>query len=225
MCPLASSTGHGLVEVPDPVQPDDVRDRLVVAQELDVLADAAVEAERLLDGLVGPLVVQDEGEPGTRNAVCRMRAAQLVEGDLGVRREDLPVGPVADAGAGLLLRRLADDAQPRTLARSRRRSRRRRTRPGMPRRNDIVWILPSRSTSTSSREDRALTTEAPDPVQPAGGGVRPAAELAAGVQLGQHDLDAGELGLRLDVDGDAAAVVLAPRPTRPRSRRTSIRWQ
>ena len=46
-----------------------------------------------------------------------------------------------------------------------------------------------------------------DAVQPAGGGVRAAAELAAGVQPGQHDLDAGQTGLRLDVDRDAAAVV------------------
>ena len=44
-------------------------------------------------------------------------------------------------------------------------------------------------------------------VQTAGGRVRAAAELAAGVQLGHDDLDAGEAGLGLDVDRDAAAVV------------------
>lgn len=46
-----------------------------------------------------------------------------------------------------------------------------------------------------------------DAVQAAGGRVGAAAELAARVQLGHHDLDAGQAGLRLDVDRDAAAVV------------------
>ena len=44
-------------------------------------------------------------------------------------------------------------------------------------------------------------------MQAAGRGVGGAAELAAGVQLGHDDLDAGQTGLRLDVDGDAAALV------------------
>src|SRR5690606_16080239 len=47
-----------------------------------------------------------------------------------------------------------------------------------------------------------------DAVQATGGGVGAAAELAAGVELGEDDLDAGETGARLDVHGDAAAVVL-----------------
>ena len=46
-----------------------------------------------------------------------------------------------------------------------------------------------------------------DAVQAAGRVIGRVAELRAGMQLGQHDLDAGELGLRLDVDGDATAVV------------------
>ena len=35
--------------------------------------------------------------------------------------------------------------------------------PGTPRWKDIAWVAPSRSTSTSSRSDSALTTEAPTP--------------------------------------------------------------
>ena len=46
-----------------------------------------------------------------------------------------------------------------------------------------------------------------DAVQTAGCRVRAAAELAAGVQLREDDLDAGETGARLDVDGDAARAV------------------
>ena len=47
-----------------------------------------------------------------------------------------------------------------------------------------------------------------DAVQAAGGDVRAAAELAAGVQLGGDHLDAGQPGLGLLVDRDAAAVVV-----------------
>jgi hypothetical protein len=44
-------------------------------------------------------------------------------------------------------------------------------------------------------------------VQAAGGDVGAAAELAPGVQLGEHHLDPAEAGPRLLVDRDAAAVV------------------
>ena len=46
-----------------------------------------------------------------------------------------------------------------------------------------------------------------DAVQAAGDGVSAAAELAAGVQDGHHDLDGGLVLGRVDVDRDAAAVV------------------
>ena len=45
-------------------------------------------------------------------------------------------------------------------------------------------------------------------MQAAGSGVGAAAELAAGVQLGEDHLDAGQSGLGFDVHGDAAAVVV-----------------
>src|SRR5690606_3958083 len=45
-------------------------------------------------------------------------------------------------------------------------------------------------------------------VEAARGRVRATAELAAGVQLGEDHLDAGQAGARLDVHRDAAAVVL-----------------
>ena len=48
----------------------------------------------------------------------------------------------------------------------------------------------------------------PDAVQAAGGDVGAAAELPAGVQLGEDHLDAGQAGPRLLVDRDAAAVVV-----------------
>ena len=47
-----------------------------------------------------------------------------------------------------------------------RRLRRRRTRRGHPRWNDIAWVAGERSTSTSSRAESALTTEEPTPCRP-----------------------------------------------------------
>src|SRR5690606_32520526 len=47
-----------------------------------------------------------------------------------------------------------------------------------------------------------------DPVQSTGGLVAGAAEPAASVQLGQHQLDAGEPGPGVDVGRDAPAVVV-----------------
>ena len=44
-------------------------------------------------------------------------------------------------------------------------------------------------------------------MQTAGGGVGAAAELAPGMQFGEDHLHTGETGARLDVDGDATAVV------------------
>ena len=46
-----------------------------------------------------------------------------------------------------------------------------------------------------------------DAVQAAGDLIAPAAELAARVQHGEYDLERGLAGLRLDVHGDAAAVI------------------
>jgi hypothetical protein len=49
-----------------------------------------------------------------------------------------------------------------------------------------------------------------DAVQTAGDLVAAAAELAAGVQLGEHELDGAHALGRVDVGGDAAPVVLDP---------------
>ena len=108
--------------------------------------------------------------PGTRKAVWRARCSQLLELERRVLREDLPVGPVADAGAGDALR----GALPVTRS-SRRFSNGVKVEsggapfaktPGSPRWNDIAQVLPPRSTSTSSRSDSAFTTEAPTPCRP-----------------------------------------------------------
>ena len=55
--------------------------------------------------------------------------------------------------------------------------------------------------------DSALTTETPTPCKPAGDRVAASAELAAGVQHREHDLDGRTLLDGVHVDRDAAAVV------------------
>ncbi len=82
-----------------------------------------------------------------------------------------------------------------------------RKNPGSPRRKAMWCVAPSRSTQTSSRSLKALTTEAPTPWRPAGRGVRAAAELPARVELGHDHLDAAQSRLGLRVHGDAAAGV------------------
>src|SRR5699024_617055 len=54
-------------------------------------------------------------------------------------------------------------------------------------------------TSRQGIDDRGA-----DSVQSARGGIGGTAELASGVELGHDDLDPGQTGLRLDVDGNAA---------------------
>lgn len=71
----------------------------------------------------------------------------------------------------------------------------------------MAWVALLRSTSTSSRAESAFTTEAPTPCRPPDAAYEPPPNFPCGVQLGHDDLDAGEPGLRLDVHGDAAAVV------------------
>ena len=157
------------------------------------------------------LVAQHDAQAGHEERVCRARRDELVVGEVGVREEDLPVRPVADPGAG----HVALDP------------------PGEPQLGPSTnGVNAASGPAGAVREDaRLAAAEAhrvraavavdldvepggqgvddarPDAVQATGGGVGAAAELAAGVQLGEDDLDAGQPRLGLDVDRDAAAVV------------------
>ncbi len=201
--------GDGLLEAALAAQPQDVADRLVRGEELAELADAAVVAEgRLLDlvALRQPLVTHHDGEAGDEEGRLAGAAVQAFEGELGLLQEDLPVGPVADPGAGAGLGRLAGLGEAvGGLERGVRAELGEDAGRAAPEADRVGVAAPVDLDVEPGRE--GVDDGGADAVQAAGGRVGAAAELAAGVQLGQDHLDAGQAGLRLDVHRDAAAVV------------------
>lgn len=188
----------------------DVADRLVACQVLAELADAAVEAEGLLALAAAlaqaELVADDDRQARYQEGGLPGALVQVLQGELGVLEEDLAVGPVAHARAGAGLGDLLGLAQPAL---------------GLELR---VGALAGEGARHAAPEADGVRVAAAvhldvetcgegvddggaDAVQTAGGGVRSAAELAARVELGHDDLDAGQAGPGLDVHGDAPAVV------------------
>ena len=158
---------HGLGERVPALQPQDVGDRLVVGQELGELGDAAVVAELLLAHLRAAQVADDQLEAGHDERRLPGPAEQVLEDERRVLGEDLPVRPEPDPGAGpgpwrpgSPLRVSPDFAVNDAVGPSPSKT------PGTPRRKDIPCWDGDRSTSTSSRADSALTTEAPTPCRP-----------------------------------------------------------
>ena len=110
--PWRRSTGTVSVNVPVPCRRQVSVSAGSGARNSHELGDAAVVEEDLLGGLLAALVADDDGRArarGTRSAgrgrpgSSRSKAASS--------REDLPVGPVADARAGDARGGLADDPQ------------------------------------------------------------------------------------------------------------------
>ena len=154
------------------------------------VADADGETGNEIGGLPGAFGDRGEAEPR-------------------VADEYLPVGPEPGAGAGDLLRDATELAQARPPGEA-----------GAGAGLAVVRELAGDAAAEAGRPGVAVPVHldvqargqgvdhrGADAVQAAGGRVGAAAELAARVQPGHDQLDAGELGLRLDVDGDAAAVV------------------
>ena len=81
---------------------------------------------------------------------------------------------------------------------------------GTPCSKDIRKAWPFWRTQTSSRVDEGVDDRGADAVQATGHLVPAAAELAAGVQLGEDELDGADALGGVHVGGDAAAVVLDP---------------
>ena len=179
-----------------------------------------VDFHHLVDAVVAGFrhVLVDDGDPQSRHQETGLAHTvdELLVAEFGGVVEDFGIGPVSDARARGLRADLADDLQ---LGRAvlagalERRVRGRMLGIGV---GIYAWmtLVEGHVMGFAVAVDLDVQTRAQrvddgraDAVQAAGRVIGRVAELRAGMQLGQHDLDAGELGLRLDVDGDATAVV------------------
>ena len=165
-----------------------------------------VELENLLARLGAALVDDPDGQPG--HQVCRLAGSldQGLQAPLGVADEHLRVRPEPDPGPGDLLRHPADLGQALALLEGRRGAGPGEL-PGHPPAEAGGPLVALALHVHVEAHRQCVHHGRPDAVQPARGGVGAAAELAARVQPGHHQLDAGQAGLRLHVDGNAAPVV------------------
>ncbi len=209
---LVGEHGHRLGERAVAGQPPGIGDGRIRGEVVDELRNAALEAERLEDGLRGAPVGDVDGEPRHEERGLACPAQELLGLEGRALREDLAVGPVPDPGARLASGDLADNAQFALLLERRER----RIRALLAGVGEDAGLAPVEGHGPGLAVAVDLDVEAlrqgvddgcAHPVQSAGGRVGAAAELAAGVQLGEDDLDAGEAGLGLDVHGDTAGGV------------------
>ncbi len=162
----------------------DERDVGVDAVEVGLAAVGVRQGDPLVDE-VDPQALVEEGvllEPGPDRLVV------VVD-----RLEDVGVGPVGDGGAGAVgLLHLLQGADGHAVVE------------GHP---EGVALLAHADVEPGRQgvDDRGA-----DAVQATGDLVAAAAELAAGVQLGEHELDGADALGRVHVGGDAAPVVLDP---------------
>ena len=199
---------HGLGEGVAALEAEDVGHRLARGQVVGELRDAALVEELLLDRLGAAAVPDHQLE--SRDDVRRLpgSAEEALELDGGVLGEDLPVRPEVDAGARPALGdplALAGHAGGRREGRARALAVEGAGHAALER--DALLGRRAVHVDVHPRRERVDDRQA-DSVQAAGRDVRAATELAAGVQLGGHDLDAGEPGLGLLVGRDAATVVV-----------------
>ena len=164
---------------------------LVVLDDRDVGVDAvevglAAVVDRQRDALVDEVDPQPLVEEGVLLEPGPDRLVVVVD-----RLEDVGVGPVRDGGAGAVgLLHLLQGADGHAV---------------VERHPERVALLAHAHVEAGRQgvDDRGA-----DAVQATGDLVAAAAELAAGVQLGEHELDGADALGRVHVGGDAAAVVL-----------------
>ena len=205
--------GHRLGEGAAAGDAPGVGERSIRSEVIGVLADASREVEGLGDRLLRALVAHGESDAGHEERRLPHARHELLGQEVGALREDLRIGPVADARAGHALRDLARHAQ--LAAGDEGAERGVGARPIRPvvehARLAAVERHRPRLAVTIDLDVEPLRERVDDggthPVQATGCGVRSPAELAAGVQLGEDDLDAAQPRARLDVDGDAARLV------------------
>ena len=208
MCPLSSSSGTVSVKVSVPC-----RRRMSVTGspwERNSTNSAMPPSWRNFSSTISEAALVADDELEARDDERRLPGAadQALQLEPGVLGEDLPVRPEADPGAGPAL------GDPLALAGQAGLRGERRAGPvavedaghaALEGQALLRWRPVD--VDVHPRRERVDHRQA-DAVQAAGGDVGPAAELAAGVQLGRDDLDARQPGLGLLVGRDAAAVVV-----------------
>ena len=207
---------HGLGEGTGALEPPHVGDGGVACQVVAELRDAAVVDEGLLDRLLAPLVADEQGQARHEEGRLARPPEQPLQVEVGLREEDLPVGPVAHPRAGDPAAGLADDDELAVVGVGRERVVGVLAAPGagdvgeqtrLPapeaHRPGLATSVDLHVEARGQRVDHGTT----DPVQTPGRRVGPATELPAGVQPGVDQLDTGQAGARLDVDRYAPTVV------------------
>ena len=201
----------GLGEVVDTLQPEDLGDLLVGRQEVAELRDARRRAGRSprrprSAPRSSRMVIS---RPGTMNDVWRARVtsssyaygASLVKvWRSGQNRMRVPVTPFLTRPTLVRL--------PVLLGERRRPDRRRRRRPGRRAGRTSPRSRGCGRHTTSRREESALTTERPTPCRPPVATYDPPPNLPPACSRVQTTSTPDRPGARLDVDGDAAAVVV-----------------
>ena len=167
-----------------------VDDLLVFADLLDELHDALLVKKRLRLAVLA-LVNQHDGDARIQERQLAQSMVQNLRLVLGRDGENYRVRHEGDLRAGLV--RLADNVE--WLG-------------GFAlRKLDVVHLAVTINLRLKPDRERVHALGA-NPVQPAGVLVRPLAELAARVQIGEHQLDRRHIELLVRVHRDAAPVVL-----------------
>src|SRR4051794_15604962 len=174
---------------------DALEDRLLGRVEVpDEVGDPAGELEGLLDGLLLALVAEADLEALVQESHLAQALEQRLRAELGLL-EHGGVGPEGDDGAGPLRRCLLLELalRPSALGEAH-----------LP----LVAVTVDLEVEAARQRVHHRHVHA---VEPAGDLVALAAELAAGVEHGQHDLGGGlVLVVGVVVDGDATTVVVDP---------------
>ncbi|MNV26446.1 hypothetical protein D3C71_1175660 [compost metagenome] len=166
------------------------RQHLALAQlGLEVIAQAILVIPGVL--FVGGLVAQFHGQARAQHGLGAQQVAQRAQVVLG-RIEILRVGPEAHAGTGVLLADAADHFQRRGAV--------------AIAEGDAVLAAVALDMHLDQGRQRIDHAHA-HAVQAAGEGVVLVVELAARMQAGQDQFDAGDLLLGVDVHGHATAVI------------------
>ena len=184
----------------------------VGGQPVREVDDAAVEAEALVEFLFAALVVAVDGQAGDEERGLAGTRQQVVPRETRGGRENLEVRPESHARASLCFLNLADGLEGGAV----REGRKGRVGGALFRVVELPGFAPAEAHFVGLAAAVDLHVEAggegvddggADAVQAAGGRIGAAAELAAGVELGVDDLDAGQPLAGDDVDGDTSAIV------------------